>query len=309
MRPTIIKGWDISKEVYLEADKQKKLVKLCIELGTICNLDCKGCFTKNRDKTTKRLSFEEIIDLVQIAKNLGIKTIDIIGAGEPTINRHFYKLIDLIESELNCVVFTNLYKPFKLSEKSYYVIKLWGYNEDDYVGRRGYSASKYKELELLLDQGLNLGTEIEVDGIHYLTTRLGADILVRNSNYQQVLNLFRLCRKNNIMPMIVDFIPNTEFEKKVSKEELSKLYQQIIKIDHEEFGIENIKTFYPQGSKCTQSIGSVYVDVYGNIKSCVGTGKIYGKLNEGYTLEQFLYEREEIVGFDCNPRNSKNSID
>src|SRR3989338_6131943 len=119
LRPyhTVIKGWDIPKNDYLEAQKEGKLVKLLIELSNVCNLSCPGCFTKRADESwTERgkrrlpneMSFDEQAALLREAARLGTRAVDIVGAGEPMLDARFTDIVDVINGlGMQAVVFTH----------------------------------------------------------------------------------------------------------------------------------------------------------------------------------------------------------
>lgn len=343
-KPSIIKGWDISKEDYIKAHQKNELVKLVIDLSNICNLSCPGCFTKRvgdewSSKSKKRnpneISFDNQSYLIKEAKGLGAKSVDIVGAGEPTLDPLFERVIEEVNSQdIHLIVFSHgVTKNFNDLEKYQdknisFFIKLWSQNpelQNKYVegSIQNYSEKRDKTIERLIGFGFNKGVEKRVDGIDYKTTRIGADILVMKSNYNEVPNLFRFCRNNNIMPIIKTYIPEgpTRFaqeenskiytnkqlqklkEDEVSPEEFNELREKIIKIDRKEYGIYDMKTFYPQSVKCTQSMASVYVTISGDIKSCVGTHLSHGKYEPNKNLiSKFLKERGGLVGFGCVPR-------
>lgn len=344
MNPAIIKGWDIPKSEYLKAHEEGKLVKLLIDLSNVCNLSCVGCFTKRIDgkwnnKSKKRLpneiSYETQIRLLEEAADLGVKTVDIVGAGEPILDPNFSEIIDKISRlGMYAVVFTHGVnkaldeaKNFRDRNISFFV-KLWSRNPElqkGYVSGSipNYSRRRDEALERLIGAGLSKGAEISIDGIKYKTTRLGADVLVMRSNYEEIPELLKFCRQNNIMPIIKTFIPEgpTRFDQaqnlkvyspehlaqlrkdEVTPEEFNALRKRLVILDETEFNIPEMKTFYPQSVKCTQSMASLYVTITGEIKSCVGTHFSYGNYEPGKgMLKKALQERIEKVGFGCVPR-------
>ena len=344
LKPAIIRGWDVPKEDYTTAHQRDGLVKLLIELSNVCNLSCAGCFTKRVDggwngKTKKRLSnelpYEHQVELLGEAARLGVKTVDIVGAGEPTLDPRFNEIIDRINDfGMYAVVFTHgVSKEFehmdawKKRDVSFFV-KLWSRNhalQDQYVSGSlpDYSKRRDETIERMLDAGLVQGNEVVVDGINYRTTRIGADVLVMNSNVGEVEDILRYCRERNIMPIIKTYIPEgpTRFAQsenlriyredqlaelkrdEVSLADFAELRRRLVRLDQDEFGIPEMRTLYPQAVKCTQSMASMYVTITGDIKSCVGTHLSYGKYEAGKgMLAKAIRERTEKVGFGCVPR-------
>ena len=343
-KPSILSGWHIGKQEYETAHKSNKLVKLVTELSNVCNLSCEGCFTKKikgswTNKTKKRLpdemSYETSIAMVDEACALGAISLDIVGAGEPTLDSTFKEYIEYaLDKGLYVNVFTHGANPAlkelaeNWQEKNVsFFIKLWSLDQrlqDKYVSGaiENYSMQRDKALEFLISLGYAAGRDVTVDGIDYKLTRIGADVLVMKSNYSEIPDIFRFCRNNNIMPEIKTYIPegptrldhehsrliytDSHLEKlrkeEINPEEFDKLRKDLIKID-QEFGIREMPTLYPQSCKCTQSMASLYVTIQGDIRSCVGTHLSYGKYILGENmLQKVLQKRIEKVGFGCVPR-------
>lgn len=344
MKPAILKGWDIPKEEYRKAHEKNGLVKVVIELSNVCNLSCSGCFTKRvdggwSDTSKKRLSnemtFEDQVALLQEAAQLGAKTVDIVGAGEPTLDPRFHDIIDAINSlGMYAVVFTHGVsrvledmREWRDRDVSFFV-KLWSRDtilQDRYVSGSipKYTKKRDETIERMVQEGLNKGADVDVDGIAYITTKIGADVLVMQSNYEEIPALLQFCRARNIMPIIKTYIPEgpTRFDQEqnikvysaeqlvsLKKDEVSpndfvRLRKELERVDMQEFRIAPTNTFYPQALKCTQSMAALYVTITGDIRSCVGTHVSYGMYEPGKDLlHQALANRKERVGFGCMPR-------
>jgi len=347
MKPVIIEGWHFGKEEYEKAHQENKLVKLVTELSNVCNLSCEGCFTKKvngswNKRTKKRLPDEQDyntqIALIDEADSLGIKTVDIVGAGEPTLDHNFERFINyVLGKEKYVVVFTHGgsskivdYATQWKDKNLIFFVKLWSRNselQNKYVNSsiEGYAQKRDTILDKLIELEYNSGRELIVDGIPHQTTRIGADILVMKSNYDEIPDLFRFCRRHNIMPEIKTYIPegptrfaheiasqvySLEKSEKLRKEEVTpndflKLRKQLEKIDQEEFGISKLNVVYPQGSKCTQSMGALYTTIQGDIRSCVGSHMSYGTYIPNRNILKSILEKRkknERVGFGCVPR-------
>ncbi|HIH37494.1 radical SAM protein [Candidatus Woesearchaeota archaeon] len=342
MRPAIVQGWDIPKEEYLATHKDNRLIKLLIDLSNGCNLWCHGCFTMRSTSVKRRLTNEMGADdqlrLLDEAAALGVRTVDIVGAGEPTLDPDYGRIISHIKDlGMRPVVFTHGATGHFERESAYegsvsYFIKLWSLDSEEqnrYVSEPGkslgfdYASWRNRTLENLTNKWLTQGEEVMLDGISYVTTCVGADVLVRKSNMDEIVSIHEVCRKLGVMPLIKSYIPEgpTLFDQEqnrglVTLEMLSELQtdeatpadmmrvrQQLIALDRE-LGIPDMETFYPQGCKCTQSMASLYVDILGNVRSCVGTQPIpIGTYEPGKgILLHALMERAHAVGFGCPPR-------
>jgi len=344
---TIVQGWASPKSSYLEAHQNGKLLKLVTELSAVCNLSCPGCFVhkvgdkvsdKGKGKRNNELSYDEQISLLHEASELGAKTVDLVGAGEPTLDRNFERYLEEVENlGMNAVVFTHAAtKTFSKENLSKYVgkpisffVKLWSLDEtkmNHYV--RGsvsnYAAKRDAAIKNLKELGFMDGEEVSLDRTNKRVTRVGADILVMRSNIDEIPDIFRYCREMGIMPEIKTYIPqgptkldqlSNDFkglsdeeqaklkEDAVTMSEFSKLREELIRIDQEEFGNPEMHVVYPQGTFCTQSTGSLYVTIDGRVLSCVGTGHVYETYKPGVeSLRKVIGSRVETVGVGCMPR-------
>ena len=82
------------------ANKNNQILLLDLETNYTCNLNCVYCFTRetraNRGKII--LPFDKIKNIIDQAIKCGVKTIDIIGGGEPIIYKSGDKnLLDIVE--------------------------------------------------------------------------------------------------------------------------------------------------------------------------------------------------------------------
>ncbi|MDO8480311.1 MAG: radical SAM protein [Nanoarchaeota archaeon] len=344
LRPyhTVIQGWDIPKKDYLKAHKEGGLVKLAIELSNVCNLSCSGCFTKRTDESwTERgkqrlpneLSYDEQVALLREAASLGTSTVDIVGAGEPMLDKHFTDIVDVINGlGMHAVVFTHGAQPALRDVEKWrdrdisFFLKLWSLDPKKQAGYVAGSLENYTHmrndaLRELVYAGFTNGPMKRVDGMNSIVTRLGADILVMRSNYEEIPQLFSLCRMKGVMPLVKTYIPEgpTRFSQtqaaaayttehvaalrqdEVSPADFARLRSTLRELDYTLFGEIPLDTLYPGATKCTQSMASLYVTIQGDIRGCVGTHLSYGRYQPGM-LAQAIKDRKERVGFGCIPR-------
>jgi MoaA/NifB/PqqE/SkfB family radical SAM enzyme len=348
---SIIEGWDAPQADFLSAHSEQRLHKLVTHFWNACNLACPGCFVhkstdpestfslKHKSRYPDEMSLETQKALFDEAKELGAKVVDIVGAGEPTLDPHFDELVEYAHQQgLYTVIFTHgatrmfqdkqrlaRYKDKPIS----FFVKLWSQKpelQNHYVqGSVGnYTQLRDTALQHLEELGFMDGDIVEIDQIPRRKTRVGADILVMKSNYDEVPDLFRYCRQHNIMPEIKTYIPEgpTRFDHErgffkdlpqvaqqelkddeVSPEEFATLRKELQRIDQEEFGNPALPYFYPQAVFCTQSMASAYVTIRSELLSCVGTNLIYGKYTPGKKmLSEMLHNRKETVSLGCMPR-------
>ena len=104
-------GWGVSEdELHSKLpDGSYKLVTLDIDFGSKCSLGCPHCFQSNQIpyKFNKGLSWEQTIDIIDQAKELGLKYVKILGAGEPFENTKFLDfLTELSKRNIHTAIFT-----------------------------------------------------------------------------------------------------------------------------------------------------------------------------------------------------------
>ena len=285
------------------------------------------------------MQIAEQIELLREAKALGVKAMDIVGAGEPTLDPNFDTLIhEAGNLGIHSVVFTHgatrmfqdakrleRYKDLPIS----FFIKVWSLNDElqnRYVqgGFKNYAQMRNIALVNLRDLGFMEGNEVTIDETNRRLTRVAADILVMKSNAAEIPDIFRFCRGNNIMPEIKNYIPEgpTRFDyeqgyfndlsvekraelksEEIDQKDFAELRRRLQKIDAEEYGNPSLPYFYPQAVFCTQSMAALYVTIRGDILGCVGTDHVYGKYQSGQDmLVQALKSRKENVSLGCAPR-------
>jgi len=64
-----------------------------------CNLNCDYCCFSERDKSLS-LDYDYLKDSLIQFKNLGIKSVELSGGGQPTLYKHINELIDFVYDDL-----------------------------------------------------------------------------------------------------------------------------------------------------------------------------------------------------------------
>jgi organic radical activating enzyme len=297
-------------------DWSKKLLHLDIDFGKKCKLSCPHCFKNNKtledlnlkELNLKELSNEDLKNIVLEFKNLWLKTIKIVGAGEPFDNKDFLPFLEFLrENNLWVSVFT---KGYVLGNDEY-VSKLYGHL---WINTGLDLCKKLKELDVSVLFGLN-SFDSELQKKHsgaekwnnYINHRDQALINLVNAwlNEYNPLKASRLAivmapvkpenlleskyiyiraRMRNIYPVCCP-ANNAglwkDENKKISKEygdyekDLIKLYTDIY-IRNIENGIIDLASLeeewiwlYPWAHPCTQTSIGFYIDLYGQVMSCV----------------------------------------
>lgn len=340
-----IRGWLFSAADIQEAKSKKQMLMLDFELGVKCRLCCPFCFRKEdeRDGDYPSLDLDQTLDIIDQANKIGCKSIHIVGQGEPTEDPRFFSVMDYVH-ELGMIplVFTSGYvmgddelagkihnmtgqeMAQRLNELDVSVIlklnslndvqdKIVGnpYARDEYgrvIKRRGsrvkYPYTKYRNIALrrLIDVGLN----------EPKPTRLGADILILKDNYKEVFELYTYCRKLNIYPLVVTFIPcgrtTTRYERNrfdVSPARKIELWKRIYQYNAENgITFEDVSAF-AGGHVCRQTKYALYVNVRGQVYRCPGERENIGALvGPGHSTLARLWKEYggTVNGNICPPR-------
>ena len=93
----------------IESNKGK-LLMLDIDFGRYCSLNCSSCFRKSNmvdDIEKEDMSYDDLVRIIDEARELGLKNIKICGAGEHTQNSKFLQFIqDMTKRGIGVAVFT-----------------------------------------------------------------------------------------------------------------------------------------------------------------------------------------------------------
>lgn len=293
-------GWHFSDENLAIAASGSILLNASMDLSNPCNLNCAYCFIEEKaskrklrfpDEMTQAETFAVIDDFAQA----GAMTVNIVGAGEPTIDPLFDEVIDRIATRgMTPVVFTNgirLAESVELVQFLYrrgatVVLKFNSGNaelQDLIAGRAGYTRYRDEAMQHLLNAGF----------ASHEPTRLAFDIIALAGNYDEIPVIYSRCRAQNIYPILTDYIPTGRtdsgtFVGRAAIEHLSgkeqrrveaalapltnaaalDLYKRLRASD-EASGIDHAATpAYYCGGTCTQLLG-LYVDIHGAIWPCV----------------------------------------
>lgn len=316
-----INGWVFSDEEIDNAHHRNEILMLDMELGIKCSLDCSYCFRKNDERDGvghELLSMQKTLSIIDEAKDMGAKSIHIVGKGEPTEHHEFFKVIGHIAS-LGMIplvfsaghVFGNDRLAMachgisgeEMAKKTYelgtsIIVKanssdpavqdrIVGNPEiEDDDGKHGYTYYRDKGLERLIEAGLN----------KHAPTRLGAATVILKDNYDEIYKNYVNFRKLNIYPIVNTFVPCGRTKTKeesdkidVTDREKIELWKRIYSFNIENgIGYDGISS-YCGGHICSQLGYAMYINVWGEVFDCPASKNKLGNIKESSLKE--LWER------------------
>jgi len=324
-----MKGWDFTRTEIAEALRGDRMLNPAYELASnACPWNCFFCFTEDPDnpigkkgRLRDEMSLEERLKLINESKGLGARTINLIGAGEPTVDPNFWGVINHIySSDMTPIVYTE--GALRLRNKDFVsrlydsgatvVLKVNSLKNEDYQNRVvsggtsrsrevgiNYFNARNEALERLIEQRFN-----ESD-----PTRLAFDTIVCRENLEEIPNLHRYARDNNIFTLLVNYLPSGRSsnapQNAISGDEQFALFDELARIDKEEYEIEHRAIFpYAGGVPCSIRGLGLYIKIKGAAYDCPGESEPLGNYRaEGLKA---LWDKADHIreGFDggCLPR-------
>lgn len=326
-----MRGWDFTRAELARAVNEHRLLNPALELGTnICPWNCSFCFTEDpqnvaggKRRLPNEMSVEERLRLIDAAADLGARTINIVGAGEPTIDPDFWDFIEhMAERQITPVIFTEgalrlTRRPFvrRLYELGATVVlkvnSLWDEAYQNSVvrglGRKpspladGYTRRRNRALELLLEEGFADGDP----------TRLAFDTIVCKQNIHSILDLHIYARTHNIFVLFVGYIPSGRstdgLHDALTRAEQFACFEEIARVDREEFGIDHRADFpYAGGVPCSMRGTGIFVKITGQVFDCPGELITLGDARKESLSEVWERVRPVTQTFDggCAPREA-----
>lgn len=276
-KPPQLKGLDFSKEQIEKCVRDNSILRISIEPSKICNLKCPFCYAdecygKSKIAKEDELSINEIKDIIIQAKNLGAKTITLVG-GEPLMYPKIREIISFINSnKLISLIFTNgtimtgKYAEFLYNNNASLIVKFNSFDnpeiQDKMVGNIKGTFSKIKRtIDILIESGFNKSTP----------TRLAVESVISHTNLLQIAKIFRFARENNIYPYIELITPagrGKEYAEILSKEEAKKIFYQLLKIDGSEFEYTWVPRPPLVATTCKYYFTAIYVNSNGKVQPC-----------------------------------------
>ena len=303
----------VSEEEMRQCRSLERILYINLEFTNICNLGCTGCFNYYEDipgefdpdnihpPTDFRgdlLSHEKILDVITQAAEFGAKSIDLMGGGEPLAYKRFFELVEHSRNlGLDVETFTNgtLIKP-KVAQKMFDhevqpYVKLYSLNEglhDTMVNRRG----AWKKVR----EGLKNLEEAGYGKKGYEGPCAALETIIINKNIDEIPDMWRFARDHKMIPYFERFVGThygDEPDQLPNPERLKQLWEDILKIDREEYGYTFPLLPLRIGYSCSSPFTSVYVQCDGMVRPCSGTWVDLGNVREK-PLKEIVQESKAL---------------
>lgn len=323
--------WGFFTREEIEQNKGK-LLMLDIDFGRYCSLECPGCFRKSNtidDFRDGDLAYDELIQVIDDASKIGLRSVKICGAGEPTENSKFLQFVrEMTERDIGVACFTKgqvlgsdentrkfnkkysicsaqqlcdelaEYKiSIMLSFQSFYTEK-----QDALVGNaEGHSIIRNKALENLVKSRFNQTNP----------TRLAVvNAPLDKSVYDEAFEIYVWARRRNIFPVIaMHMVSGKKIDKyflrahDITDEQKKELWRKIYSWNisngvqtEEQLRLEGISCM-PGIHPCNQLACGLYVSANGNVVRCPGyNSPILGNVKEDSIKRIWEREGREFEG-------------
>jgi molybdenum cofactor biosynthesis enzyme MoaA len=328
-RGFVMKGWDFSSTDIQEAVSKHVLLNPAVELfSNICPWSCDFCFTESPEQMGRKLALKGELSLesrkllLDQLRDLGAKSINIVGAGEPTIDPSFWPLTEHI-ARLGMTPILYTEGALKLTDKGFaqrlydlgctVVVKVNSLTNAKFqnmvvqgrdLGKRGRRNDYFSQRNLAIDTLLDAGF---ADGE---PTRLAFDTIVSRQNIGEIPDLHRWARDRNIFLLLVDYLPSGRSQNgmsdQISPTEHSDLLASLAAIDRKEYGIDHPHHYpYAGGVPCTIRGLGLFVKIQGAVFDCPGEARLIGRFPETPMAHLWELARPITEAFDggCLPRD------
>jgi len=277
--PPVLKGYMYGAKEAYEARDSNRLLAIRLETNKSCNLRCRYCYAQSGEESVKVADFNILKRIISEAKELGIKSVVVIGGGEPTLYTDFRELVAYIDSLgitpvvfSNTVLMTEELAEFLYKHNASVMGKLDSLKPEvqDYLaGREGASGDIKKGLENLLRSGFSKPAEPG-------KLRLGISFVSNKMNLEEIEDIWHFCRQNNIFPNMEILTPtgraNDELEDKLlTAEEIKEYKLRLLEIDRKYYGYDWLPYTPITASGCLQHLYSLYINIEGNVRPCAPT--------------------------------------
>ncbi len=283
----------------LERANTGKLQTMWLEIPGYCNLFCSYCYACGGERLEKEklLSCEQYESILNQAKQLGVDSIGIPGAGEPLLGKNLHLTMKIIRKCQELGIFVTLFTTGEfiteqLAAELYELpieIMLKGNTLDaekqdqftsnpaENLVRKGYGAKRNEAIKLLMSKRFNNEAEClkkfgRKSRMALVTSiMLGEDGML--DNLSDVVEILRYCRINNIIfdcDSLLERGRGTNCQLCASDQVLKNKLLELQEIDAKEFGNAWELSQSYVGTVCDRYMHHLYVSQYGEVRPCIG---------------------------------------
>ncbi len=273
----------------------KAIVPIHIQIGTTtgCNLNCLGCYGQEIGQTDLEhkydMPFEVAERLFRDSKDMGIKSITLIGEGENTIHPNFYEIIGAArEIGLDLGIATNAVSLKKDRMEEFLRSFVWVRNSMWAGEREAYKLMH--DRDRFYQVLTNIAAQVESKERHELDTTIGLQMVVRDENIDQIVPLARIGREIGVDYFVVKPCADTPDGKfGISFEDLKGIDAQLemsesfatdsyaVVIKRDKFESGDVHPF----RVCYGTEFAIAIDARGNVAPC---GHLLGHRAEDFNM-------------------------
>jgi radical SAM protein with 4Fe4S-binding SPASM domain len=240
---------------------------------------CRYCYARSGEDSVKVADFNILKRIISEAKELGIKSVVVIGGGEPTLHPKFRELVAYIDSLgiipmvfSNTVLMTEELAEFLYKHNASVMGKLDSLKPEvqDYIAEKEGAFEDIKNgIKNLMRAGFSKQAEPG-------KLRLGVSFVSNKINLEEIEDIWHFCRQNNIFPNMEILTPtgraNDELEDKLlTAGEIKDYKLRLLEIDQKYYGYDWLPYTPITASGCLQHLYSLYITIEGNVRPCAPT--------------------------------------
>lgn len=317
-----IEGWIFSDEEILNAGKNNKLMHLDYEFGKACSLKCNYCFRTEDDRDGDKAMSEELwLGVIDQCKELGLKSVKLLGQGELTESKKFLWAIKaftdrgitpllftaghIIGDDKKCLKIHNMTGQ-ELADTLYtlgasVMVKVNSFDpaiQDKIVGKPGYTQKRDIGLERLLKAGF----------ANHNPSRLGLEVAMMKPDKNELEDIYNLKFLLNVYIDLDPFMPcgltkdaqSLDFEFGI--DEKMRIYKTVYK-NNIRYGMpfRGISP-YAGGQVCSQLGYGLYVNLYGGVFTCPGSEEQIGDVTKD-SIKNIFMNSNTTNKFKCTLDN------
>lgn len=287
-------GSPFSKAEIEQTLANKQLLTAELELSRVCDLRCIYCYASSGEKLKNELDSDEITAAVNQCRDLGARKIIILGGGEPMLYPRIMDVIRYIHDlGLEIELFSNGTRITPGIASELYALKVQPVikfnsldpaTQDLLAGKKDAHKAIRRGLNNLLEAGYSNGD-----------IPIGAQTIICRQNYVEITEMWRWLRSRKIIPYFETITDQgrakDHIELALSPEKIGKLFDELSRIDREEFGTRWEPKPPVAAFSCKRHFYSCTITTTGDVIPCPGVDITAGNLRMG-SLEEIINSSE-----------------